>query len=53
MSNSGFKITVKMNSTNQIIREHGLDDNGGVTKFTRDTVDRFCDPYVPMDTRHR
>ena len=41
-------IKVKMNSTNKIIKDHGLDDNGRVTKYLRDTVDRFCDPYVPF-----
>ena len=38
-----------MNNTNKIIKDHGLDENGGVTQFLRDTVDRFCDPYIPMD----
>lgn len=45
-----FSIKVKMNSTKRIINEHGLDENGRVTKYLRNTVDRFCDPYVPMDT---
>lgn len=26
----------------------GLDDNGYVTRYLRDTVDRFCDPYIPF-----
>ena len=42
-------IKVKMNSTNKIIKDHGLDNDGRVTRFLRDTVDRFCDPYIPMD----
>lgn len=27
-----------------------MNDDGSVTKFLRDTVDRFCDQYVPMQT---
>lgn len=45
-----FTYKVKMNGTTQIIKAHGLDDNGTVTKFFRNTVDRFCDPYIPMST---
>lgn len=33
-----------------IIKKHGLDDNGRVTIFLRNEVERFCDPYIPMDT---
>lgn len=33
-----------------IIEKHGLDDNGRVTIFLRNEVERFCDPYVPMNT---
>lgn len=45
-----FTCKVKMNNANQIIKDHGLDDNGTVTKFLRNTVDRFCDPYIPFKT---
>lgn len=45
-----FEITFKLNNKNQITKEHGLDENGKATKFLRDTVDRFCDPYIPMGT---
>lgn len=41
-------VKVKMNSASKIIKDHGLDENGRVTKFLRDTVDRFCDPYIPF-----
>ncbi len=43
-----MKIKVKMNSANKVIKDHGLDDNGKVTTFLRNTVDRFCDPYIPF-----
>ena len=45
-----FTMKVKMNSVNKIIKDHGLDANGSVTRFLRDEVDRFSDPYVPMST---
>lgn len=41
-------IKLHLKSTTQIIKEHGLDEDGYTTKFLRDTVDRFCDPYIPM-----
>jgi len=43
-----MKVNVKINSTNNIIKEHGLNDNGRVTEFLRNEVDRFCDPYIPF-----
>lgn len=51
MSGSGFNfnVKVKMNSTNKIIRDHGLDKDGRVTRYLRDTADRFMNPYIPMD----
>lgn len=45
-----FEITFKLNNKNQITKEHGLDENGKATEFLRNEVDRFCDPYVPMDS---
>ena len=47
---SGFTVKVKMNSTNKIIKDHGLDRNGRVTRFLRDEADRLMNPFVPMDT---
>lgn len=48
MGSSGFTFKVKMNPAYQIIREHGLDENGSATERLRSTVDRFCDPYIPF-----
>ena len=45
-----FKIKIKMNSTNKIIKDHNLEEDGSVNKYLRDEVDRLCDPYVPMET---
>ncbi|MBQ9314872.1 MAG: hypothetical protein IJ220_07820 [Clostridia bacterium] len=47
---SGFNIKVKMNSTSKIIKDHGLDKDGKVTAFLRDTVERLSDPYIPFDS---
>lgn len=46
---SGFTVKIKMNSTNKIIKDHGLDENGRVTRFLRDDADRLMNPFVPMD----
>ena len=45
-----LNVKVKMNSTNKILKDHGLENDGQAERFLRDTVDRFCDPYVPMNT---
>lgn len=46
---SGFTVKVKMNSINKILKDHGLDKNGRVTRHLRDTADRLMNPFVPMD----
>lgn len=42
------RLKIKINSPNQIIKRLGLDENGGVTLFLRNEVDRLSDPYVPF-----
>lgn len=51
MSKSGFNFNVKvrMNSTNKILKDHGLDKDGRVTRFLRDDADRLMNPFIPMD----
>lgn len=49
MSGSGFTVKVKINSTNKILKDHGLDQDGRVVKFLRDDADRLMNPYIPMD----
>ena len=46
---SGFDVKVKINSANKIIKDHGLDSNGRVTEYLRDTVYRLYEPYVPRE----
>ena len=40
---------IKMNSISKIKKDHGLDENGRVQKFLRDTADRLMNPYIPFD----
>lgn len=42
-----LNVKVKMNSVNKIIKDHGLDKDGKVTRYLRDTADRFMIPYIP------
>lgn len=46
---SGFKfnVKVKLNNANKIIKDHGLDSNGRVTRYLRDEADRLMMPFVP------
>ena len=46
---SGFTVKIKINSTNKIIKDHGLDRDGRVTRFLRDEADRLMNPFVPID----
>lgn len=43
-----MKMTIKMKSTNSILKRLGLEKNGKATKFLRDEVERLSDSYVPM-----
>lgn len=44
-----LNIKIKMNTSNKIIKDHGLDKDGRVVRFLRDTADRFMNPFIPMD----
>lgn len=48
----GFSVecNVNINSVSQILKDHGLDDNGRVVQHLRNTVDRLSDAYIPMDS---
>ena len=45
-----FSLKLKMNDTNKILKDHGMQENGPVVKCLRDTVDKFCDQYIPMES---
>ena len=45
---SGFSYKLKMNSTSRIMKDHGLNKNGHVTRYMRDTVDRLSNQYIPF-----
>lgn len=44
-----FTYKLKMNPTNKILKDHGLDENGKVTRHLRDAVDRLSNPFIPYD----
>lgn len=44
-----FTYKLKMNSTSKIIKDHGLDKNGRITRYMRDSVDRLSNPFIPFD----
>ena len=49
MSKSGFNfnVKVKMNSTNKILKDHGLDRDGRTIRHLRDISDRLMSPFIP------
>ena len=46
---SGFKVKVRINSVNKILKDHGLNKDGRIVRFLRDDADRLMNPFVPMD----
>lgn len=46
---SGFSIKVKINATNKILKDHGLNENGRVIRYMRDTADRLMNPFIPFE----
>lgn len=49
MASSGFKVKVKINSINKILKDHGLDEDGRVQQHLLTTAERFMNPFIPMD----
>ena len=47
MASSGFSVKVKINKTSQILKDHGLNENGRVQEFLTTTADRFMMPFIP------
>lgn len=45
-----LNVKVKMHSVNKILKDHGLNKDGRVTRFLRDEADRLMNPFIPMDT---
>lgn len=45
----GFNVKIDMHNNKQIIRDHGLDENGPVQAKLLSDFDRFSDLYIPMD----
>lgn len=42
----GYKL--KLNPVSKILKDHGVDKSGRVIKFTRDTVERLSNSYIPF-----
>ena len=42
-----INVKVKMNSVNKIIKDHGLDKDGRVIRYLRNTSDRLMMPFIP------
>ena len=40
---------VQKKSTNKILKDHGLEQDGRAIRFLRDEADRLMNPYIPMD----
>lgn len=48
MASGNFKLKIKINPINQILKRHGLQNDGKVNLFLRNEVERYSDPYIPM-----
>lgn len=46
-NSSGFDIKVEINSTNKILKDHGLNEDGRVVERLRNTADRLMMPFIP------
>ena len=44
-----LNVKVKINSVNKILKDHGLNKDGRVTRYLRDDADRLMNSFVPMD----
>lgn len=47
-SGFNFSVKVKMNNVNKILKDHGLNEDGRVVSYARNTADRLMNPFVPM-----
>lgn len=48
MASGNFKTKIDIKPVEEILKRHGLENNGAVTLFFRNEVDRYSDPYVPF-----
>lgn len=46
----GTNIKIEIHSSKQIIKDHGLDEDGRVTRHLRDEADRLMNPFVPFES---
>lgn len=52
MSRTGksSSVQIKLRSVSSMLADRGIETRGKVQKYIDNTVLRFCDPYVPLDT---
>lgn len=48
MASGNFKVKIKLNPIDQILKRHGLQQDGAVNLFLRNEVERYSDPYIPF-----
>ena len=48
MASGNFKTRVDIKPVAEILKRHGLQNEGAVTLFLRNEVDRYSDPYIPF-----
>ncbi len=48
-SSFNINVKVKLNSVNKIIKDHGLNEDGRVARYARDTTDRLMNPFIPFE----
>ncbi len=47
---AGVDVRFSISSALEIKKKRGLETGGAVQKYVDETVIRFCEPYVPVDT---
>lgn len=49
-SGFNFDVKIKVNSVNKIINDHGLNENGRVVQYARNTAERLMNPFIPFQS---
>lgn len=47
LSGFNFNVKTRIKSANQILKDHGLENDGRVQKYLMTTADRFMMPFIP------
>lgn len=49
MASGNFKTKIDIKPVEEILKRHGLQNDGAVTLFLRGEVERYSDPYIPFN----